>query len=415
MARPGGWPYGSAQGFTVNLAQVFAIVAVIATALYVLGHRFGTRSREAQKSLAWLVGAVVAIWIGLMVLAMGWFFVSHLMYDEPGISFPEGDAIAYIALRDGPYAEELDAEVLWTVVHPDIRAQTSRSEFFDCFFAQADRPFPPYPASAIDELESSLGGVAFYRGELPSDNVLVKDGNTYSATERRNDRRIAVVEVRVERPQDTSVVTVLLSEGATDGDGPPSYVVGTVPADPCLVGAETVRDRLQATATITIGNFGSELPELNEYQVLAVVWDGYPDEANLIGGASWSIDEGGNGAGVVHPLDEGDVAAAGDDEEDLQPDDPDFSDEPPQPGEWVSQAFLSARAAQLEPGTYTIEVWANPIELTPSDTPGVPARDAERNCVIDVDVTAGTRLDILIEDIPTGGECPHEIESRFGF
>lgn len=338
-----------------------------------------------------------------------------LVGSDPGITYPEGDAIAIVALRDGPVAEELDAKVLWSVVHPDIRAQTSRSEFIDCFFASADRPEPAEPASAEVELSRDLWGVGFYRGEIPSDNVLVKDGNTYSVVNGRDDRRIAALDVRVEGPQDTSVTTVLLSEGAADGDGPSSYLVGTEPADPCLVGAETVREQLQATAMISIGHYRGELPELNEYQVLAVLWDGEPDELNLVGGTFWGIDDGGNGGGVVHPPNEGDGDSTGDDEDDLQledPDQPDVRAEPPQPGEWVARAFLSARTAQIEPGTYIIEIWANPIELTPSATPGVPAESAERNCVIEADITAGTHVDVFIEDIPTNGECPHEIKFR---
>jgi hypothetical protein len=48
---------------------------------------------------------------------------------------------------------------------------------------------------------------------------------------------------------------------------------------------------------------------------------------------------------------------------------------------------------RIEPGTYTIEVWANPSELTPSPNPRVPA-----------------------ETVPTDRiECPDEAEFQFGF
>ena len=83
--------------------------------------------------------------------------------------------------------------------------------------------------------------------------------------------------------------------------------------------------------------------------------------------------------------------------------------------DWITQAFLPTKTAHIEPGTYTIEVWANPSELTPSTNPSVPADANERNCSVEVEVTAGTHLNVFVNDIPTeGGECPHETDIRKG-
>lgn len=325
--------------------------------------------------------------------------------------------------------EALDADVLWSGVHDDIKAETSRSEFSDCVYARADRTGPAAPASAEnDEFEASIANVARHGGEVASTNVLVRDGNTYSVTDRRDDRSIISLDVRVEGAQDTSVTTVLLAPGLVDphlpggggydfvGGGFP-VVVGTVPEDPCLVGAEAVRERLQTTGTISVGRAEGQqdLPELIDYRVLAVVWDGPPDELNMVGGAFWRADDHGHGGDGVHPPNEGDRDTAVEIEDDSVAggDEP---DEPRRAPDWVDRAFLPKEIVRIEPGTYTIEVWANPGELTPSANPRLPAQTVERNCAIEVEVIAGTHLNVFINGIPTnGGECPHETESGFGF
>ena len=69
--------------------------------------------------------------------------------------------------------------------------------------------------------------------------------------------------------------------------------------------------------------------------------------------------------------------------------------------------------ASITPGTYTIEIWANPNGLTRSANPLVPADPVERHCRVEVRVTAGSTLNVFIEDYPfDGGECPHHIEPR---
>lgn len=187
------------------------------------------------------------------------------------------------------------------------------------------------------------------------------------------------------------------------GGGRGLVVVGTVPEDPCLIGAEAVREQLQTTGMISVGHDQGQLPELIGYRILAVVWDGLPDEGNLVGGAFWWMNDEGNGGDGVHPANQGDDNTAREI--------PSDEDEPRRVPDWVARAFLPTETVRIEPGTYTIEVWANPSELTPSANPRIPAESAERSCSIEVEITAGRHLDVFIHDIPTdGGECPNNTE-----
>lgn len=326
----------------------------------------------------------------------------------PFLTFPEGEAISYVVVRD----EALDAEVLWSSVHDDIKAETSRAEFFECTLAKADAA---PPARALpDELERSLVGLATYGGDVPDDNVLVRDATTYSASDHRTERGIISVDVEVEGPQRTSVTTVLLAaepEDPSTGGGHdwigagPLAVVGTVPEDPCLVGGDASRKRLQTTGTISVGNpdFREAMPERIDYRVLAVLWDEAPEPARLVGGAYWWMDDEGKGGDRIHPPNEGPSDAS----TEIPVDD----EEPRRAPDWIDHAFTSTEFVRLEPGTYMIEIWANPAELTQSADSSLPADAAERNCTIDVEVTAGTHLDVYINDIPIdGSECPHEAE-----
>lgn len=338
----------------------------------------------------------------------------------PHMTFPESSAIFYLAVRD----EALDAEVLWSHVHDDIKAETSRSEFVECVYASADRTGAASTLPESDEYEPEIGNVAMHGGEVTSTNVLVRDQITYSVADRRDDRGILSVDVRVEGPQDTSITTVLLSpdfEDPHDPGGSSTYwggrglgdiVVGTVPEDPCLVGAEAVRERLQTTGTISIGRAQGLQPEFIDYRVLAVVWDGAPEELILVGGAFWWMGDEGHGGDGLHPPNEGDSETAGEVEDDSVAEG-DVVAEPVRAPDWVDQAFLPTETVRIEPGTYAIEVWANPTELTPSANPRIPAETNERYCSMEVEVSAGTHLDVFIEDIPTdGGECPHETEFK---
>lgn len=338
----------------------------------------------------------------------------NVVGDAPLMFPPEADAIWYLVVRD----EALDAEVLWTGVHDDIKAETSRSDFVDCVYARANRTGPAAPASAEhDEFEPSIGNVAMQEGEVTANNVLVRDGITYSIADHRDDRGITSVDVRAEGPQDTSVTTVMLALDYEDAHGPggssrywsgggANVVVGTVPEDPCLVGGEAVRERLQTTATISVGH-DQQRPELIDYRVLAVVWDGRPEEPILVGGAFWWLDDEGIGGDGVHPPNEGGGEIAGQ----VPPD----GEEPRPEPDWVDEAFAPTELLRIEPGTYRLEVWANPSELAPSVDPSLPGEGAERNCTMEVEVTAGTHLTINLSDIPTnGGECPHETQAQSG-
>ena len=363
-----------------------------------------------------------------VALAGALLLVGCLVEDPPAAFGPEFDAVAFIAVRDGQFAEPLDAEALLSAVHPDITAQTSRSKFIDCFFASADRPPPPEPFPTDAEISRDLWSVALHRGKVPSDNVLTKDGDTYSVVDRRDDRGITSLDVRVEGPQGASITTVLLTSDVEDphdpggssrywgvGAGGQVAVVGTVPDDPCLVGGEEVRERLQTTGLISVGRQPDQgpLPELIDYRVLAVVWTGAPDDRDLVGGAFWWMDDEGTGGDGVHPPSDGDTA--GDVEDDLELDDPDVPEEPRRAPDWVARAFEPAEAMRFAPGTYTIEVWADPSGLFPSANPRVPAETVERNCTMEIEVTAGTHLTVSFDDIPTGGgECPHETEFQSG-
>ena len=360
--------------------------------------------RMVYRALA----AVVSV---ALLLAGCSVFEDDRLGSGPHMFFPEATAIFYVAVQD----EALDANVLWNELHDDIRAETSRSAFVDCVYARADRTGPASTLPESDEYEPDILNVAMHGGEVPSTNVLVRGENTYSIADRRDDRGIIAFDVQVEGPQDTSVTTVLLSPAVDDRHwddprySPPGHrggvVVGTAPEDHCLDGAESVRERLQRTGMISVEGLQGERPELVDYRVLAVVWDGAPDDGNLVGGAFWWTADEGKGRDGVHPPNEGDADAVGEV--------PSDDEEPRRAPDWVNRAFLPTETVRIEPGTYSIEVWANPIELTPSATSGVAAEGAERNCVIEVEVTAGTHQDVFIEDMPTGGgECPHETKFR---
>jgi hypothetical protein len=341
----------------------------------------------------------------------------------PFMTPPEADAIFYLAVRN----EVLDAEVLWTAVHDDIRAATSRSQFIDCEYARAGVAGPTAPVSEQERPlehpgEPRVGDVAANGAKVTSTNVLERDGITYSIVDRRDEHGVVSIDVQVEGDGETDVTTVQLSYGEDDPhwadpryapDGYPFLasftVVGTVPEDPCLVGAASVRDRLQTTGTISIGGGPEDqLSLLDGYRVLAVVRDGAPDEAEVRGGAFWWIGEGPSDLEGVHPPNHDGAGIAGEVPADAE--------EPRHTPDWVDQAYLPTDVVRFEPGTYTIEVWADPTELSPSTRPDVPADVAERHCTMEVEVTAGPRTIVSLDDIPPdGGECPHETEFQYGF
>lgn len=282
------------------------------------------------------------------------------------------------------------------------------------------------PSAPVSEQERSLerpdeprvNDVAMNGAEVRSTNVLDRDGITYSVADRRDDRGVVSVDVRVESALGTEVTTVQLGFGIDDphwadpryapGDYefPASFpVVGTVPADPCLVGAPAVRERLQTTGTISIdGGSDDELSHLDGHRVLAVVRD--RDGLDVVGGRLWWGDVG--LADGVHP--------PNDDSVDTVREAPADDAEPRRAPDLLDRAFLPADLVRLESGSYAVEVWASPGGLTPSADPLVPADTAERYCTMEIDVDPGYRTIVSLDDIPLdGGQCSHESELRFGF
>jgi ketosteroid isomerase-like protein len=134
-----------------------------------------------------------------------------------------------------------------------------------------------------------------------------------------------------------------------------------------------------AAGTITISVEGWSGVE--GYRLLAGVWDG----SDIVGGAFWThIDSDPfSGEDVVHPP----ALADGGFES------------------WGEGDYVWEDTARLEPGTYRIDLWANPGELEPygSHVPTSP----ERTCWVDVVVSAGEVSTVVITDIPVGyNPCP---------
>jgi hypothetical protein len=116
---------------------------------------------------------------------------------------------------------------------------------------------------------------------------------------------------------------------------------------------------------------------------LAGVWS----ETDLVGGAFWTLIDNDpfSGADVVHPpshADNGNYET------------------------WGEGDYLWDQTARLEPGTYRVEFWANPGELAPYGS-HIPAGAIERECYVDVEVSAGEATLVVISEIPREHEpCP---------
>ncbi|MDJ0662977.1 MAG: carboxylesterase family protein [Acidimicrobiia bacterium] len=73
---------------------------------------------------------------------------------------------------------------------------------------------------------------------------------------------------------------------------------------------------------------------------------------------------------------------------------------------WAEGDYLWNETARLQPGTYGIELYANPGELNPYGK-YIPAEPIERRCWIDVEVRAGETSTVVISELPLGdGPCP---------
>lgn len=128
------------------------------------------------------------------------------------------------------------------------------------------------------------------------------------------------------------------------------------------------------------------------YRLLAVVWSA--DYTDLVGGAFWTFIDSDpfSGEDVVHP--------------------PAIPNPRSGVRSWGSEDYLWAETAELEPGTYRIDFWANPGELAPYGS-HIPAEPIERRCSVDVEVRAGESTLVVISGIPREGPCSEVGPSEF--
>ena len=164
---------------------------------------------------------------------------------------------------------------------------------------------------------------------------------------------------------------------STTGQDQTIYVKD-IPHDegPCTTDAETA-----VTGTVTIEL--DALSGMEGYRILAVVWSETSDP-NLDGGAFWTIVD-------TDPFSDNDR---------VHP--PIFPNHDTEAGDvegWAADDYFWDSVAQLEPGRYRIDVFANPGELKPFGS-HIPASPVERSCEVTIDVTAGQNTAIVITDIP---------------
>lgn len=168
---------------------------------------------------------------------------------------------------------------------------------------------------------------------------------------------------------------------STTGQDQTIYV-RDIPDDggPCTTDPATA-----VTGTLTIEMDG--VTGIEGYRLLAGVWTGAADPS-LAGAAFWTIIDADpySDSDLVHP-----------------PIFPNPSTEASEAEGWAADDYHWSSAAQLEPGTYQIHVWANPGELAPFGS-HIPASPIERTCTVEVFVTAGENTTIVITDLATDGE-----------
>ncbi len=150
---------------------------------------------------------------------------------------------------------------------------------------------------------------------------------------------------------------------------------GPCPTDPATA----------VTGTITITLEG--ISGLQGHRLLAGVWSETADDP-LVGGAFWTIIDSDpfTDTDFVHP-----------------PIVPNPRSEDWEIEGWGADDYFWGQTAQLAPGRYQINVWANPGELAPYGS-HIPASPIERTCTLDVDVTAGQNTTVVITGIPADGE-----------
>ena len=157
-----------------------------------------------------------------------------------------------------------------------------------------------------------------------------------------------------------------------DDDGPRITTEAITPASP-----ETADI---GTLTVAIEDWEG----VEGYRLFATVWSGRYDE--LVGGVFWThVDSDPFTAeDVVHPVADGNEAGFEDD-------------------------YAWDETATLEPGMYSIDLYANPVELAPFGS-HLPAEPIERRCLLDVEIEAGSATTVVVTDIPSG-----EVEICPGF
>lgn len=147
---------------------------------------------------------------------------------------------------------------------------------------------------------------------------------------------------------------------------------------PCTTDPETA-----VTGTVTIEL--DALADMEGYRILAVVWSEISDP-NLVGGAFWTIvdtDPFSDNDRVHPPIIPNPDTGIGDVEG------------------WAADDYFWNEVAQLAPGRYQIDIFANPGELRPYGS-HIPSDPIERRCSIDVNVTAGRNTTVVVTHIPNG-------------
>ena len=168
---------------------------------------------------------------------------------------------------------------------------------------------------------------------------------------------------------------------ATTGQAQTIYVTDIPSEDgPCPTDPATA-----ITGTVTIELDG--VPDMEGYQLLAGVWSEAADPP-LVGGAFWTIIDSDpfSDSDRVHPP--------------IYPN-PDVDNSETEG--WGADDYFWDLTAQLKPGRYQIDLWANPGELSPYGS-HIPASPIERTCTVDIEVTAGENTTVVITDIPADGE-----------
>ena len=141
------------------------------------------------------------------------------------------------------------------------------------------------------------------------------------------------------------------------------------------------------TGTVTIELDG--VSGMEGYRLLAGVLSETADSP-LVGGAFWTIIDSDlfSDSDPVHPpIDTSQDSDVSGDED------------------WGADDYFWDLTAQLEPGRYQIDLWANPGELSPYGS-HIPASPIERTCTVDIEVTAGENTTVVITQIPPDvGPC----------